>query len=250
MVVCQDSWKSASDHPSIVAELIEEELTAGFIAHVPGGVPELQQLYHRTAVGKLGVVIAEGLSPRLVVDSSVSNVTSNTIIPNHMMLPRISDVVDCAPKTMAQQQMIQLTLDVYKAHRRILIDPKDGGMLCFHANGQLYRCITLNFGARASGWYWGRVAGLMVRTSHALLAYGHVLWQYVDDLLAWLDRVSSPLWASLLVVLFLIPGIPMSWHKAALNVEVGWIGWRVSVLTWSISSHSGRKALQDCAAIA
>ena len=222
--MCQDSWKSASDHPSIVAELIEEELTAGFIAHVPGGVPELQELYHRTAVGKLGVVIAEGLSPRLVVDSSVSNVTSNTIIPNHMMLPRISDAVDCAPKTMAQQQMIQLTLDVYKAHRRILIDPKDGGMLCFHANGQLYRCITLNFGARASGWYWGRVAGLMVRTSHALLAYGHVLWQYVDDLLAWLDRVSSPLWASLLVVLFLIPGFPMSWHKAALNVEVGWIG--------------------------
>ena len=235
LVVRQDSWKSASDHPSIVAELIEEELTAGFTAHVPGGVPELQELYHRTAVGKLGVVIAEGLSPRLVVDSSVGNVAPNTIIPNHMMLPRISDVMDCAPKTMAQQQMIQLTLDVSKAHRRILIDPKDGGMLCFHANGQLYRCITLNFGARASGWYWGRVAGLMVRTSHALLAYVHVLWQYVDDLLAWLDRVSSPLWASLLVVLFLILGIPMSWHKAALNVEVSWIGWRVSVLTWSIS---------------
>lgn len=42
-----------------MAELIEEELTAGFTAHVPGGVPELQELYHRTAVGKLGVVIAE-----------------------------------------------------------------------------------------------------------------------------------------------------------------------------------------------
>jgi hypothetical protein len=94
---------------------------------------------------------------------------------------------------MVQQQVIQLTLDVSKAHRCILIDPQDGGMLCFHANGQLYRCITLNFGARASGWYWGRVAGLMVRTGHSLLAYGHVLWQYVEDLLAWLDKVSCPL---------------------------------------------------------
>ena len=27
----------------------------------------------------------------------------------------------------------------------------------------------------------------------------------------------------------------MSWHKAALDVEVDWIGWRISVLTWSIS---------------
>ena len=60
----------------------------------------------------------------------------------------------------------------------------------------------------------------MVRTSHSLLAYGHVLWQYVDDLLAWLGKVSCPLWASLLVVLFLILGVPMSWHKAALACEV------------------------------
>ena len=235
LLLWQDSWKSALDHQAIVEELVQEELDAGFIALVPGGTAELQKQYSRTAVGKLGVVIAEGRSPRLVVDSSVSNVTANTVIPNHMTLPRISDVMDCAPANMAKQQMIQLTLDVSKAHRRILISSQDGGMLCFHANGRLYRCITLNFGARASGWYWGRVAGLMVRTSHALLSHGHALWQYVDDLLAWLDRTSSPLWASLLVILFLILGIPMSWHKAALDVEIDWIGWRISVLTWSIS---------------
>ena len=75
----------------------------------------------------------------------------------------------------------------------------------------------------------------MVCTSHALLGYGHALWQYVDDFLAWIHRVSSPLWASLLVVLFLIIGIPMSWHKAALNMDTDWLGWRISVTTWSIS---------------
>ena len=211
-----------------ITQLIQEELEAGFVAHVPGGIAELKQQFERTAVGKLGVAIAEGRSPRLVVDSSISNVTSNTIIPNHMMLPPISDILFCAPTEMAQQQVIQLTFDVSKAHRRILIDLQDGGMLCFHANGQLYRYIT-------SGWNWGRVAGLMVRTTHSLLAYGHVLWQYVDDLLAWLDKVSCPRWASLLVILFLILGVPMSWHKAALACEVDWIGWRISVSAWSIS---------------
>ena len=218
-----------------MAQLIEEEFNAGFIDLVPGGLQELHSRYARTAVGKLGVVIAEGRSPRLVVDSSISNVTANTIIPNHMMLPRISDVMECAPLEMAQQQMTQLTLDVAKAHRRILIDPKDGGMLCFHANGKLYRCVTLNFGARSSGWYWGRVARLMVRTGHSSLGYGHILWQYVDDLLAWLDSVSAPLWASLLVVLFLIFGIPLLWHKAALSMEVDWMGWRISLSSWSIT---------------
>ena len=48
----------------------------------------------------------------------------------------------------------------------------------------------------------------MMRSCHSLLAHGHALWQYVDDLLAWLDKVSSPLWASLLVVLLL--NIPKS----------------------------------------
>ena len=101
-----------------------------------------------------------------------------------MLLPRIADVVACAPPQMAQEQVTQLTLDVSKAHRRILVAPEDGGMLCFHAQGILYRCITLNFGARTSGWYWGRIAGLMVRLCHPLLGHQHALWQYVDDLLS------------------------------------------------------------------
>ena len=75
-----------------------------------------------------------------MVDSSISMVTANTVLPNHMLLPRISDVIQCAPEGMAIQQMTQLTLDVAKAHRRILVHPDDGGLLCFHANGELYRC--------------------------------------------------------------------------------------------------------------
>jgi hypothetical protein len=35
LLECDDSWKSAQDHPEIVPSLIQEELDAGFIAHVP-----------------------------------------------------------------------------------------------------------------------------------------------------------------------------------------------------------------------
>ena len=227
-------WKSAILHDEVVDGLIEAEVRDGFIEHVPGGRSSLKQQYTHVAVGKLGVVIADGRSPRLVVDSSVSNVTANTNIPNHMMLPRISDVWRCAPSQSAVERMIQLTLDVSKAHRRILIHPDDRGLLCFHVRDELYKCITLNFGARASGWYWGRLAGFMVRASHALLDHSHALWQYVDDLLTWLDRLSAPLWSSALVILFLILGIPLSWHKAALSVQVSWIGWSICVETWTV----------------
>ena len=167
LVKCTSSWKSALDHPSLVQELIAAEVREGFIAHVPGGIKSLNEHYEQVAVGKLGVVLAEGRSPRLVVDSSVSNVTANTVIPNHMLLPKISDLIlQCAPEGNAVEQFLQLTLDVSKAHRRILIHPEDRGLLCFHVGDELYQCLCLNFGARASEWYWGRVAGLMVRTSH------------------------------------------------------------------------------------
>eukprot|EP00435_Cladocopium_sp_Y103_P067702 s917_g30.t1 len=150
------------------------------------------------------------------------------------MLPKISDVMQCAPSDLAAEQLTQLTLDGSKAHRRVLIHPDDRGLLCFHVGDDLYQSICLNFGARASGWYWGRVAGLMVRTSHALLDHHHALWQYVDDLLVWLDKTSAPLWASSLVILFLLLGIPMSWHKAALGPSLTWIGWSICVETWTI----------------
>ena len=61
-----------------------------------------------------------------------------------------------------------------------------------------------------------------------------MLW-YVDDLLAWLDRRSAPLWASTLVILFLLLGIPMSWHEASLSAHVTWIGWSICVKAWTVS---------------
>jgi hypothetical protein len=85
---CTSSWKSARDHHSLVQELVQDEVQAGFVAHVPGGIQELKSKFKRAAVGKLGVVITEGRAPRLVVDSSISNVTANTVLPNHMLLPR------------------------------------------------------------------------------------------------------------------------------------------------------------------
>ena len=75
LVDCTSSWKSAIDNLSLVRELIEDEVASGFNEHVPGGLAELHASYSKTVVGKLGVVIAEGRSPRLVGDSSLGSQT-------------------------------------------------------------------------------------------------------------------------------------------------------------------------------
>ena len=100
LVQCESSWKSALDQPDVVWQLLQEEIDAGFIEKVPGGLAQLQTDHaHTAAVGKLGLVCAENRAPRLVVDSTVSGVTQNTSIPNRMLLPKISDVLQAAPLT-------------------------------------------------------------------------------------------------------------------------------------------------------
>jgi hypothetical protein len=114
LVERNSAWMSARENLPLVQSLVAEEVAAGFVSLVPQIVEELKSRYARVAVGKLGLVIAESGSPRLVADSSVSNVT-NTVLPIRMLLPRISDLLRCAPSSTAREQIIQLTLDVSKS---------------------------------------------------------------------------------------------------------------------------------------
>ena len=160
-----------------------------------------------------------------MVDSSISGVTSNTRLPNKAPNPSLADVRKCLPLCPANESLAALVLDVSKAHRRIRIKPSDQGLLCFRRRDTLYQSVTLNFGARASGFYWNRVAGLLVRLTRRLWRVRHSAKIYVDDLLAILLRSSAPLLSALLVVLLCVLRVPMSWRKAALSAKVTWIGW-------------------------
>ena len=112
LIECESSWKSALDQPDVVWQLLQEELAAGFIERVPGGLVQLRGEHPHTAVGKLGLVCTDNRPPRLVVDSTVSGVTQNTSIPNRMLLPKISDVLQAAPTTNSSLELIAFTLDV------------------------------------------------------------------------------------------------------------------------------------------
>ena len=113
---CDSAWKSALDHAELVDDLLATELLEGWIRPVPGGDAELKRRYNHTAVGKLGVVVASDRTPRLVVDSSVSGVTSNAWLPNKAPNPSLSDVRKCLPLCPANESLVGLVLDVSIRH--------------------------------------------------------------------------------------------------------------------------------------
>ena len=235
-------WSGADEHPDIVSELLQEELQFGWIEEIKGGDDALQEEFSQVAVGKLNLVVAPGRSPRLVVDSSVSGVTANTCIPNRMSLPRISDVISATPDSPTSEAIVLLTLDVAKAHRRIKIHPDDRGLLCFRFQMRLFRSNTLNFGARASGYYWGRVAGMLMRTLHRAVHVQHSMFIYVDDILAALDSKSSPVYASIIVWMCMCLGVPLSWKKTQLQSQVVWIGWEISACDWTVTLTADKRS--------
>ena len=101
---CESAWKSAIDHADVVDELLAAELEAGWICEIPGGDEELRRTYKTcTGVGKLGVVLAPGRAPRLVVDSSISGVS-----PNCSANPPLMDVRRSIPLSDSLEQLVAL----------------------------------------------------------------------------------------------------------------------------------------------
>ncbi|CAE7657443.1 LRRC45 [Symbiodinium sp. CCMP2592] len=235
---CSSSWGSALSDQASVDSLLSEEISEGWVREVPGGLDELTARYQQTAVGKLGLVKSPGRPDRLVVDSSVSGVTEHTSLPNKSANPSISGLRQCLPPEHAIEWLIALILDVSKAHRRIKIRDSDRGLLCFFHRNRLYQCLTLNFGARPSGFYWSRMAGLLTRLLHRLVFVKHCLLIYVDDLIALLSGPSGPVWAALMCIMLLILRVPMSWHKAYLGPRPTWIGWSICLHSLSATMEA------------
>ena len=135
LVICEGAWRSAADNPTQVRELIASELQEGWIEEY-SSLAEIQSKFTSVAVGKLGLVVAEGRSPRLVVDSSISGVTAASKIPNRIQNPRIADVEACAPSCLGAEPWLAVALDVRKAHRLMKIARCDQALLAFSFEGR------------------------------------------------------------------------------------------------------------------
>ena len=229
----EGAWQSAESHPEIVHSLLEEELQEEWISEY-ASLEDIQAKFPQVALGRLGLVMAEGRSARLVVDSSISGVTSSSTIPNCISNPRIEDVASCAPSYVPPDPWVGASIDVKKAHRRMKIASQERALLAFSFRGRYFISNCLNFGARASSWYWSRLAGSIHRLSHHLIFLKHLLWVYVDDFLAAFQKATAPLHLSLWVMLLLCLRLPISWSKCSIDDAVIWIGWKISFDTWSV----------------
>ena len=144
LVLCEDNWKHAEEHPEIVQGLIDKEVVAGFVVRTdfteataklrwPAGV----------AVGRLNVVLAEGKDPRLVVHSSICNVTLRCTLSEKVALPMASDVKLAHLPDDPVGAFTGASFDFKAAHKQIQVRPEEHGLLLFAHQGVLYQSVPL-----------------------------------------------------------------------------------------------------------
>ncbi|CAE7257892.1 unnamed protein product [Symbiodinium sp. CCMP2592] len=84
LVICDRNWKGARDNPKILSELIDKEISEGFLEELD--LASAQQCWENIAVAKLNVVLADNRKPRLIMDGTVSGVNSSCFLNDRAIL--------------------------------------------------------------------------------------------------------------------------------------------------------------------
>ena len=236
LLICESNWPSAENNPSKVEELLEKEIGEGWMEHWPGGLSAARaQFGERVAVGKLALIEEPGKEARLVGDSAAPGASSKARFPNRMRHPRVRDVRRGIRRCWRTGKAWKaFTIDVKAAHKRIKIACRDGGMAFFQFKGKWYRYKVAHFGASWSAWYWQRLAGALLRVLHVFLGVPHVALTFVDDTVVMIPSEQALELACLAAMLMEALGVPLSYHKLKVASLVDFIGFRVSMDTFSL----------------
>ena len=176
------NWKSAEDHPEVTQQLVEEEISKGWLICFDGSVEDAKQRWpHGVAIGKLGVAISDSRPPRLVVDYTVCGTNPNCNIQEHQQLPSAKEVQRCYPLREHSEELGALGLDANSAHKLCVIKEEHRGLVGFSLNNKLYFYRVCPFGAKFSAFWWGRLGAFWTRLLHLVIYVAHSLFLFVDD---------------------------------------------------------------------
>jgi hypothetical protein len=224
LLACDGNWLSAEKDPDTVDRLLEADIDEGFVKEFHGDEEAAKRQWPAgVAIGKLGIAKAEGREDRLTLDTTVNNVNPRYRAHEKTFNPSHRDVTGCQDQQ-CQQRFVGMSLDVRKAHKRILVIFEEQGLLMFRHRGKLYYYSVCHFGGSFSAYWWSRFGALTMRLGHQFLFCWHNGYLYVDDYLWKFMRETAALQSTLLVVLFMLLGIPMSWKKCALEDSITWTG--------------------------
>ena len=98
------------------------------------------------------------------------------------------------------------------------------------------------FGVGSAGYWWGRAGACVIRLTHYLQGHDHAIWTmlYSDD--GWLVGRTKRYEVGLLLhlLILVVIGAPLAWHKLCGGVETEWVGYALDVGRFEIGISEKR----------
>ena len=155
---CQGNWTQAENNPQLLAELLDKEIQAGWVAPFAGNADAADARWPQgTAISKLNIVTADEKEPRLVLDSTICNANTLCRVPERVSLPSALDVRRTFQHADPYGSSIGLSLDFKAAHKSVKVSEHEHGCLLFRAQQRLYHYVVLSL--------WGKIQCLLVAAS-------------------------------------------------------------------------------------
>ncbi len=246
----RDNYEAAIVHQDAIHEqlvdAVERQLALRLtVAEAARSYPDLT-VNSLNAVAKLddtGTVT----NVRLVLDGTHGVVVNRAIKQRDQdRCPVAGDVRRVQREQSLSGPAVGLALDVREAHRLPRVHPEDWKFQGCRSSrsSDLFIFVVGCFGVSSAAYWWSRLGGALIRAVHLLSLPSDELWILLmaDDIKAE-STSANPKRAIIYVILILVVlGVPLSWHKSQGGEIVRWIGYEVNLANLALGITARRAA--------
>ncbi len=250
------AWRANYASAEAEQEEVERQLEE-LLNEVPPKVirftePELRARWPNAAVASLGALVKtaeDGTRQTRILYDGTRGVDINTRIRvrDKERGPTTGDIkAILREQSTRDQATVGVTVDVKSAHRLIPVREDDWQFqVCrARAGGPLYAFRCGVFGIASASYWWGRLAGAILRSIYHISDADHALWLLlVADDFKMESTATAPHEGLLFALWYLVLlNVPLRWTKTRGGEQLGWVGYFFDYRSHGIGLTESRAA--------
>ena len=241
------NYSSLNEHKGVVLQQFREEEACGLMREY-----EEAEFYRKfgknTAVSAMAVIVEDGGNKhRVLLDATHRTLVNNRIrCRDKLRMPSVKEKHTLMRERRAKAQVvISLLGDFSKAHRWVRIHEAEQGFLaCSVEPGKIWTNLGGTFGVASAAYWWSRLAGALVRTTHGILGdeYPLELLLYADDIEITAADAREREGAVMAIFIMLCFGAPFKWKKFRGGFKTDWVGLHLDNTVFAVGLSKARAA--------
>ena len=237
------NYSSADDFTTQIEEQFREEQALGWMQEVSDD--DFQKMFGDNRAVSALAVLQEKDKIRILHDGThATHVNHRIRVRDRQRMPTSREMSHLLDEQRTSGCIgMAILADASKAHRRVVIQPKERGFLgCRVRPGRVWFNCVGTFGLSSASYWWSRVSGGIFRLIFALLGGEQSLdfLVFADDAQYIANNKAERFSVLLAITIALALGMPFKWAKFRGGYEVAWVGFGINFKLYAIGLTEAR----------